>query len=246
MASSSETGHVKNVNHLEDLITFCSGYGVAYNPSKVIIQMAGLNQLLTAAKATIEDVNKKLIDYANAVNNRQIKYQNLKKLGTRLVSALSATDANSKTIENAIAINRKIQGGRAAAKVTPTPATGTDPTPESKSYSVAQQSYGMMADHLSKLILLLQSEPSYNPNEPELKISGLNTLLSEMLQSNTAVMNAMTNLSNARLNRNKQFYSDDNCLFECAAQVKNYVKSAFGATSPEYKQISSLKFTKRL
>ena len=246
MASSTETGHVKNVNRLEDLIAFCTGYGGTYNPSKASIQLAGLNQLLTNAKATIEDVNKKLTNYYNEVNNRQLKYQNLKKLGTRLISALSATDANEKTIENAIAINRKIQGSRATAKVVPPPAQGTDPTPESKSNSVAQLSYGMLAEHLSKLIMMLESEPSYNPNEPELKISGLNTLLTEMTQCNTAVINAMTDLSNARLKRNKQFYTDDNCLYECASQVKNYVKSAFGSTSPEFKQISSLKFTKKV
>ncbi len=35
-----------------------------------------------------------------------------------------------------------------------------------------------------------------------------------------------------------------NSLVETAFDVKKYVKSVFGATSPQYKQISSLEFTK--
>jgi len=37
MASTSETGHAKNVANFEDLISFCTGYGTAYNPSKAAI-----------------------------------------------------------------------------------------------------------------------------------------------------------------------------------------------------------------
>ncbi len=34
MASTTETGHAKNVATFEDLISFCTGYVAAYNPSK--------------------------------------------------------------------------------------------------------------------------------------------------------------------------------------------------------------------
>ena len=40
MASNSETGHAKNVANFEDLISFCTGYGATYNPSKAAIQLA--------------------------------------------------------------------------------------------------------------------------------------------------------------------------------------------------------------
>jgi copper chaperone CopZ len=56
-------------------------------------------------------------------------------------------------------------------------------------------------------------------------------------------MNAANEISNARINRNKLFYSDEACLFNCVAEVKKYVKSLYGATSPQYKQVSGLKFT---
>jgi hypothetical protein len=50
MTSTSETGHAKNVANFEDLISFCTGYGTAYNPSKVTIKLPALNTLFTSAK----------------------------------------------------------------------------------------------------------------------------------------------------------------------------------------------------
>ena len=40
MASTTETGHAKNVANFEDLISFCTGYGASYNPSKAAIAIA--------------------------------------------------------------------------------------------------------------------------------------------------------------------------------------------------------------
>lgn len=34
MASTSETGHAKNVANLQDLISFVTGYGATYNPTR--------------------------------------------------------------------------------------------------------------------------------------------------------------------------------------------------------------------
>ena len=243
MASSNETGHVKNVLNLEDLITICVGYGGAYNPSKDSIKITALNQLLTDCQTELANVNKKLTDYNTAVTNRQLIFKDLKKLATRLVNALGASNTNAKTIENAIAINRKIQGVRASTKETAPGTERTSDTPQAKVHSVSQQSYGLLTEHFSKLILLLQSETNYNPNEELLKVTNLNTLLSDMSTKNTTVLTASTEVTNARINRNELFYLSPNCLFNTTAEVKKYVKSLFGATSQQYKQISGIKFT---
>jgi hypothetical protein len=62
--------------------------------------------------------------------------------------------------------------------------------------------------------------------------------------TNTAVVNLTTPISNARINRNKILYLAVTGLYDIQLEVKKYVKSLFGATSPEYKQISGIKFTK--
>ena len=45
MASTTETGHAKNVANFEDLISFVTGYGATYNPTKVPIKLASLTTL---------------------------------------------------------------------------------------------------------------------------------------------------------------------------------------------------------
>ena len=42
MASSSEVGHAKNITNFQTLITFVTGYGAIYNPTKSKLQLANL------------------------------------------------------------------------------------------------------------------------------------------------------------------------------------------------------------
>lgn len=57
-------------------------------------------------------------------------------------------------------------------------------------------------------------------------------------------MNAATPLSNSRITRDDAMYATDTGLVDLAALVKKYVKSLYGADSPQYKQISGLEFTR--
>lgn len=45
MASVSEVGHAKNIANLQDLISFCQGYGAVYNPTKSSLTIASLQTL---------------------------------------------------------------------------------------------------------------------------------------------------------------------------------------------------------
>lgn len=65
----------------------------------------------------------------------------------------------------------------------------------------------------------------------------------QLKEFNAQVVNTTTQLSNARIARNEILYKLDTGLTDTALAVKNYIKALFGATSPQYKQVSSLKFT---
>ena len=73
MASTSESGHAKNVANFEDLISFCTGYGTTFNPSKNAIKLIQLNTLLTNAKNSLNVVNTSLNPFNIAVNAREIE-----------------------------------------------------------------------------------------------------------------------------------------------------------------------------
>jgi hypothetical protein len=246
MTSTSETGHAKNVANLETLIAFCTGYGIAYNPAKANLKVAALKTLQTNSLTAIASIIPPSVVYHNAVNARTIAFAGLQKLSTRLINALDATAASPQTVTNAKSINKKLQGSKRPSKATEAPATSPDPNApvveSAKTISTSQQSYSSLVEHFSALIAILNAEIEYKPNETELKVLALNTLLAQLKTTNTAVINAYTLISNARLARNQVLYNDTAGLIVTAKEVKMYVKSLYGATSPQYKQISSLIF----
>ena len=139
---------------------------------------------------------------------------------------------------------RKIQGTRATAKKTEDEkkallAEGI----ETKEVSSSQMSSDSRLENFDKLIQLLGSVTLYAPNEEDLKVTTLTALYNDLKTKNAAVVAATIPLSNARIARNEVLYKDLVGLHDLSLDVKTYIKSVFGATSPQYKQISGLKFT---
>jgi hypothetical protein len=246
MASTSETGHAKNVANFENLVSFCVGYGTTFNPSKANLKVAALQTQLASCKANIASVTSTIVAFNNAVNARMIAFYGLKKLSTRLVNSLDATGATVQTVKDAKTVNAKVQGSKltkADSGKAPTPIDPNAPVTEtSKSISSAQLSYSSLIEHVAKFVTILSTEPAYLPNENELKVVTLNTLLTNLKNTNTGVINAYTTVSNSRISRDQSLYNTTNGLCETAKEVKMYVKSVYGATSPQYKQISGIAF----
>ena len=116
MSSTSETGHAKNVANFDKLISYAIGYGADYNPSKVAIQVISLQAVYGNANQAIDLVNESIPIYKNTIAGRELVFDPLNKLSTRIMNALDATDAAEQLQENARTINRKIQGSRAKPK----------------------------------------------------------------------------------------------------------------------------------
>ena len=90
MASTSETGHSKNVTNLESLITSATALGTSYNPSKDSIKLPALQTLLSTSKETLSAVNTAESAYSNSVDARELEFKPLGKLITRVNNALKA------------------------------------------------------------------------------------------------------------------------------------------------------------
>lgn len=243
MASTSETGHAKNVANFDDLISFVTGYGTAFNPSKATIKLTALQTLSTNAKTAINAVNAALPAYSNAVAAREVGFAPLSKLITRVMNALKATDTTDQVDESAKTLVRKIQGTRATAKLTAEEkAAAVAAGKEVVEISSSQMSYDNRLDNFDKLIKLLTSVTLYAPNEADLKVTALTILYTDLKAKNAAVVTATTPLSNARISRNDILYKPLTGLVDIALDTKTYIKSLYGATSPQYKQVSKLEF----
>ena len=246
MASTSETGHHKNVGNFESEISFCIGYGAAYNPSKVNLKIPALQTQLASCKANIVSVNNTNVAFNNATNARMDAFYGLKKLSTRLVNALDVSGATAQTVKDIKTVNAKVQGSKLTKADSGKQPKAIDPnapvTETEKSISSSQLSFASLIEHFSKMIIILSTEPTFVPNENDLKIITLNAQLTTLKNTNTAVINAYTTVSNARLSRDQSMYNSTNGLVQVAKEIKMYVKSVFGASSPQYSQISGLEF----
>ena len=247
MSSTSETGHAKNLSNFEALITFCSGYGSSYNPSRETLTIAGLKALLAGAKMSYQLAIITNESFNKATNDRRVAFKDLKTLSTKIVNALAVSGASDLTVNNARTINRKLQGTRAsAANSKPTPTTDlTAPVPTTKTISSSQQSFDSIIEHFSKLIENISQEATYKPNEIELKTDTLKANLELLTNSNTAIMSGYTNWSNARIVRNSTLYGPLTGLVPVALAVKQYVKSLYSASSAQFNQVNGLEFKTR-
>lgn len=245
MPNNGETGHAVNVANFNELISFVNGYGSAYNPANSALTLTALRLLAVGAGTAVEGVNAALPAYNAAVSAREVVFVPLSKLVTRIMLFLKASGVSQQVYDQVNTVARKVKGTRASALIKPEAAgEGEEPKPETKQISASQMSFDSRTENFGKLIQLLSSIPQYNPNEEELKVATLTVLLEDLKVKNSAVVAAEVPLSNARIARNNVLYADNTGLCDIALTVKNYVKAVFGSTSPQYKQISKLKFTK--
>ena len=112
-------------------------------------------------------------------------------------------------------------------------------TPAPSSISTNQQLYDQLIQHLSGLNSVLEAETSYTPNETDLQVATIQAKIADLTAKNTAVATAYANISNSRIARNEKLYSTDSGLVQTALKVKKYIKSVFGASSPQYAQVKA-------
>ena len=237
----AETGHAKNVANFEEMISFCVGYGGGYKPTNAVIELAGLQAALAGAQGAIDDVTTGIVEWKVKVNGRENEYAGVGKLATRVVSSYAASGVTANAVEDMQGFARKIAGARKNKIEVDDPNT---PENEAAHNSVSQRSYSNVAEHFDAMIEMAKSEPLYAPNEADLAVVALEAKSAAMKAANLQVTDKVTALSNDRITRNDVLYGETDGICELARLVKLYVKSAFGATSPQYKQISGLEFTK--
>lgn len=239
----SETGHSKNVAQFAQLVSIVSGFGVNYKPSNLSIELTKLQNKLTTSQSSITAVEPLESAETLVINDRQTAFAPLSSLVTRVVNA-AAVSVNDQLFSNDLrTIARKLQGKRATPKVKDDPLT-PDVDESKQSISASQMSYDNRVTNFSAFITLLESSGSYSPNETALQTATLKTMLTDLQAKNTAVVNASTAAKTSRIARDEVLYNDTNGIVTLANLVKKYVKSVFGADSPQYKQLTALKFKK--
>jgi len=244
MATRSEIGHAKNVANFDVLIAFVLSIAGVFKPSKSAIQLTSLQNVSQNAKNAMKVVNDAFSVKSGAIAARKVAFAPFSKLITRVINSLESTDTSSVVDGQARTIVRKLQGTRATPKKSEEEKKALEA--EGKvvnEKSSSQVGFDDRVANFDKLISLLASIPLYTPNEPELQVTGLTAHYNELKRLNDAVVNTKQIHDNAMLLRYGIFYQDNTGLVDLGLDTKSYIRSLFGASSPQYKQISKLRFT---
>ncbi|MDD4991603.1 MAG: hypothetical protein PHR83_05145 [Paludibacter sp.] len=245
MKTPNGTGHEQNVTNLELLLTIFPTFGEAYNPPKPALTIPALTDLLQKGKLEINAVNAAGVVFQNAGSARAVEFDDFDKLITRSINSLRIAGVSAQTLAQAEAIVRDLRGKRASGllseeELAAEKAKGNNIT----QVKVHNSTIDSKIENLGKYVLFLAAVPDYKPNEAELKVEGLQAKLDAIKAKNTDTKTAEAGLEAARISRNTLMNTDNTGLVDTANDAKLYVKSAFGATSPQYKQISSIAFVK--
>jgi hypothetical protein len=240
MASTSETGHAKNVANANLLNTHIIELGAVYNPSNPKLLLANLQSIYTNSFSQQAVVNTLVAPYSVAVDNREVIFAPQSKKITKLRKAFKATEGVTPVqLEDFMTIARKLKGIR---KINNAPTTDT--TVEQTQHSTSQMSYDQRTSNMDLLISLLQNTPNYNPNEVEYQVATLQAEKAQMLQATQSVANTFVPLNNARSIRNNTMYLSDDNLVDTFNKAKDYLFTILESNSVQYKAISKIKFKK--
>lgn len=241
MTTISETGYARLIANFKTFIAAVLQFLGKYNPSKPSLKIESMQNLAAQCDSAMLNVSNAKAAYKTALDEREKVFSLLNKLTTRIINGLKASGTTERIDENARSIVRKIQGVRLKKKVDEEK-LAESPASATKEISVSQMSYDNRINNFQDLVQLLAGTSSYTPNEPELQIESLNKYKESLHAKNTNVVNAYLALQTARALRNDLLFKPQTGLINVALDAKSYLKSVFGPSSPEYKQVAKLEF----
>jgi len=241
MPINQESGYAKKVADFKIIVSAVESYGAAYNPPMEVIKLANLQKAAADSTLALEALNSQLALQKDTSQRRNVAFEPLKKLSTRIFAFLKALNLSNQQIEGFENQHRKLQGRRAKpVKDETADATGNMPV----HISNAQLGYDDLVDNFDKLIKQAEIVPEYLPNEPELQIAQLQALHADLKQKNDAVIKVNTDIFNSRQLRNDILFKDKVGLCDLSLAVKNYIKALYGSSDPKYRVISKIRMKK--
>ena len=239
MTKSYETGNAKNVANFQKLIEQITVYQ-KYNPPVENLKLESLNNLYTAALASLTTLEDKRNANKNAIHLRQQQFENLRSISTRILNHIEILGVPAGTLEQAKSLNRLLHGV-SKRKITAT----EEGEQEQKTASTSRQSYTQLADNFSKLLQLITSITNYAPNTEDLKIESLNTYSTNLVNSTKEVDKTAAEFNTKLIERNNILYAEGTGLYSIAQNIKKYVKSVYGSNAQEYAKVAKIKFTSK-
>jgi hypothetical protein len=228
--SKSETGNAKNAANFAELIIAIQSFGTAYNPSSESLTIPNLEALRNNANSALVALQKADSIYRDTVEKRQLAFEKMSFLTTRITGALNASGIDDKVKEEIASHTRKIKGVRASKEK------------DENGRSVSQMGFDNRIHNFRQLAIRVAGIPEYKPNESDITLESLNLYIDTLSSITSDVQRAQTEVDKARRERDRIMYAERTGLVDVAYRVKEYVKSVFSSKSKEYRAISGMAF----
>jgi hypothetical protein len=157
---------------------------------------------------------------------------------TRIVNVLESIKASRQFKEDVKGLADRFRGHGLARKRL------EDDSLDPHSVSKSHQSYVKREDSFRQFVTLLGSEPLYNPNEVDLKVTSLQVVSDQFKVHNDSVGVILAPVEVARITRNKLLYAVEDGVVDVALRSKHYLKGAAGSMSAEYGMVKGIRFTR--
>jgi hypothetical protein len=205
-----------------------------------------MRALLNEAQSSLQDVSRKRNALSGITNERTQAFDDLRKLVSKIISTLKASQVSAATLATARFYTRLISG-RLKASSNRLPLTSEESEAQPLvTRSMTQQSYVAKAHNFMRLAQLINEEvPGYETATAELQPPALLEKAAQLKALNESWSKAKVALSHARIHRDTLFYKGPASLHSNAMAVKSYLRAAFGARSSEAAQLSELSFIKK-
>ncbi|MET3536462.1 hypothetical protein [Chryseobacterium limigenitum] len=236
MASTSETGHNKNIANFNTVYQILEEMGALYSPTNSKIKLSNLDPIRNSLQTVITELNAKQPVYKNAVAARETAIEPLGKLMTKALNYAKSLDISVTDKENIAAQAKKIRGDQKAKKVSAVTTTV-------ESISTSQMSYDNRIANLRAFTDQLESYAKYSPNEAEIQITHLKAFHSNLTNLSNTVNVAGNALITARKNRDEILYKNSINVIQLVKDIKAYLKSLGETGKPYYNAVVKLKFT---
>jgi len=244
--NTNKKSHQQNVDNIEKLTKQVATFVPAYNSSEPRLSIANQLQLKLSGDEVLDGVMVAESDCDHAVAARTTAFEGFDGLVTRVANGIRISEVSDQTISQTESIVRDLRNKRAEEIIPPAEtADGKEDEEQAKHNKIRNGSFSTRVENFNRLLkLLLTIAAAYRPNEEDLNIESLKNRYEALKNANSVCISKDADADAARRQRQIVLYAPKTGLVPVGTDVKLYVKSAYGATSPEYKSVRGLTFTK--
>jgi hypothetical protein len=243
--------NVRQVEAFSRLLGFCTNEGGSYKPIDPAMNSTALQALLEESQQAIQAVHNAQRDLVDATNLRHRAFDPLPFLGTRILGAMKACEAPPDLIADVNRIRARFryqrpkkavqkngsgeqQGQSGIGEEVPSASTPRGP--------ISQLDFNSKISNLTRIIGLLEIEPTYSLTVGEVSLENLRTKLQQLIDSDKVVKTAEENLYNARVICQQKLFGPKG-IHGIASRVKAFFLSQVGFNSKEFKAVRKIEFT---